>query len=177
MSPWQLFRTTVLVHHDDVIQWKHFPRYWPFVRGIHRSPLICARINSWVNNGEAGDLRRHRGHYDVIVMHFFLFSSHDDLVENCVAIYEIYSLSPGHRWPWYWLYDLQGCTGGGFNNLITLLSINGPYIDVIMSGTASQIISVSIVYSTVCSGAVQRKHQSSASLASKGGIHRWIPRT
>ena len=24
--------------HDDVIKWKHFPRYWPFVRGIHRSP-------------------------------------------------------------------------------------------------------------------------------------------
>ena len=22
--------------HDDVIKWKHFPRYWPFVRGIHR---------------------------------------------------------------------------------------------------------------------------------------------
>ena len=21
--------------HDDVIKWKHFPRYWPFVRGIH----------------------------------------------------------------------------------------------------------------------------------------------
>ena len=30
--------------------------------------LICARINGWVNNGEAGDLRRHRAHYDVIVM-------------------------------------------------------------------------------------------------------------
>ena len=26
--------------HDDVIKWKHFPRYWPFVRGIHRSPVI-----------------------------------------------------------------------------------------------------------------------------------------
>ena len=68
--------------HDDVIKWKHFPRYWPFVWGIHRSPvnsphkgqwrgalmfsLIC--INGWVNNGEAGDLRRHRSHYDVIVM-------------------------------------------------------------------------------------------------------------
>ena len=26
-------------HHDDVIKWKHFPRYWPFVRGIHRSPV------------------------------------------------------------------------------------------------------------------------------------------
>ena len=70
--------------HDDVIKWKHFPRYWPFVRGIHRSPvnsphkgqwrgalmfsLICARINGWVNNGEAGDLRRNRAHYDVAAM-------------------------------------------------------------------------------------------------------------
>ena len=71
-------------HHDDVIKWQHFPRYWPFVWGIHRSPvnsphkdqwrealmfcLICARITGWVNNGEAGDLRCHRSHYDVIVM-------------------------------------------------------------------------------------------------------------
>ena len=71
-------------NHDDVIKWKHFPHYWPFVRGIHRSPvnsphkgqwrgalmfsLICARINGWVNNREAGDLRRHQAHCDVIVM-------------------------------------------------------------------------------------------------------------
>ena len=26
------------IQHDDVIKWKHFPRYWPFVRRIHRSP-------------------------------------------------------------------------------------------------------------------------------------------
>ena len=26
--------------HDDVIKWNHFPRYWPFVRGIHRSRWI-----------------------------------------------------------------------------------------------------------------------------------------
>ena len=68
--------------HDDVIKWKHFPRNWPFVWGIHRSPvnsshkgqwrgalmfsLICAWINGWVNNREAGDLRRNRGHYDVL---------------------------------------------------------------------------------------------------------------
>ena len=73
-------------HHDDVIKWKHFQRYWPFVRGIHRSPmnsphkgqwrrafmfsLICAWINRGVNNHEAGDLRRYRAHYDVIVMCF-----------------------------------------------------------------------------------------------------------
>ena len=30
--------------------------------------FICAWINSWVNNREADDLRRHRAHYDVIVM-------------------------------------------------------------------------------------------------------------
>ena len=72
------------VSHDDVIKWKHFPRYWPFVWGIHRSrwiphtkasdaelwcfSLLCVWINGWVNSREAGDLRRHRGHYDVIVM-------------------------------------------------------------------------------------------------------------
>ena len=70
--------------HDDVIKWKLFPRCWPFVRGIRRSPvnspykgqwrgalmfsLICTRMNGWVNNCEAGDLRRYRAHYDVIVM-------------------------------------------------------------------------------------------------------------
>ena len=25
--------------HDDVIKWKHFPRYWPFASGIHRSTV------------------------------------------------------------------------------------------------------------------------------------------
>ena len=31
--------------------------------------LICARINGWVNNDEAGDLRRHMARYDVTVRH------------------------------------------------------------------------------------------------------------
>ena len=53
------------------------------------------------------------------------------------------------------------------------------YTDVIMSLMASQITSLAIVYSPVCSGTDQRKHQSSASLAFVRGIHwdRWIPRT
>ena len=42
-----------------------------------------------------------------------------------------------------------------------------------MSAMASQITGVSIVYSTVCSGADHRKYQSSASLAFVRGIHRW----
>ena len=47
------------------------------------------------------------------------------------------------------------------------------YDDVIMSTMASQITSLTIVYSTVYSGADQRKHQSSASLAFVRGIHQW----
>ena len=48
------------------------------------------------------------------------------------------------------------------------------YSDVIMSAMASLITGVSIVCSTVCSGADQRKHQSSSSLAFVWGIHRWL---
>ena len=33
--------------HDDVIKWKHFPRYWPFVRGIHRPPVNSPREGQW----------------------------------------------------------------------------------------------------------------------------------
>ena len=33
--------------HDDVINWKHFPRYWPFVRGIHRSPVNSPHKDQW----------------------------------------------------------------------------------------------------------------------------------
>ena len=47
------------------------------------------------------------------------------------------------------------------------------YNDVIMGAMASQITSLTIVYSTVYSGVDQRKHQSSASLAFVRGIHRW----
>ena len=46
------------------------------------------------------------------------------------------------------------------------------YGDVIMGAMASQITSLTIVYSTLYSGADQRKHQSSASLAFVRGIHR-----
>ena len=46
------------------------------------------------------------------------------------------------------------------------------YGDVIMGTIASQITGLTIVYSTVDSGADQRKHQSSASLAFVWGIHR-----
>ena len=33
--------------HDAVIKWKHFPRNWPFVRGIHRSPVNSPHKGQW----------------------------------------------------------------------------------------------------------------------------------
>ena len=83
-SKFQIIWPFANVINDDVIKWKHFPRYWSFVRRIHWSPvnslhkgqwcgalmfsLINAWINDWINSRDAGDLRRHRAHYDVIVM-------------------------------------------------------------------------------------------------------------
>ena len=59
--------------HDDVIKWKH---YWPPMNSPHKGQwrralmfsLICAWINGWVNNREAGDLRRQCAQYDVTIM-------------------------------------------------------------------------------------------------------------
>ena len=90
--------------HDDVIKWRHFPRFLPFVRGIHRSPvnsphkgqwcgalmfsLICSSINGWVNNGEAGDLIRHRAHYDAIVMDKLLHPTQTAVFEILMPAFE-----------------------------------------------------------------------------------------
>ena len=47
-----------------------FPTQRPMTRSFGVFSLICDRINGWLNNGKAGDLRRHRAHYDVIVMQY-----------------------------------------------------------------------------------------------------------
>ena len=125
--------------HDGVIKWKHLPRHWPFLWGIHRSSvnpsykgqwrgalmfsLIWAWINGWVNNREAGDLRRHDDHYDVTVMSIWKGSW---LLNSC----QWYSLQWHH-----------------------------------MSVMMSQITGNLIVYSTLCSDYQERKHQSSLLLA------------
>ena len=69
--------------HNHVNKWKHFPRYWSFVRGIHWSPVdsphkgqwrgtltfsLITGTNTWAINGDTGDLRRHRAHHDVILI-------------------------------------------------------------------------------------------------------------
>ena len=74
------------------------PQHRPFVRGFHRwhkglwrgalmLSLVCAWLNGWVNNRDAGDLRCHRAHYDVIVMFVEYndswFCSHFIEVQRC----------------------------------------------------------------------------------------------
>ena len=103
-------------HHDDVIKWNHFSRHWPFVRGIHRSPvnsphkgqwrgtfmfsLICGRINGWVNSDEAGDLRRHWANYDIIVINNRMYSD-----ENTFARCR---LSAGYVEGWWCCVSVTG---------------------------------------------------------------------
>ena len=69
---------------------KHFPLYWPFVRGIHRSPVDSPHKGQWhgvlmfslfyvwtsggTNYRDAGHLRRHHAHYEVTVV-FYLYIS------------------------------------------------------------------------------------------------------
>ena len=65
--------------HDDVIKWKHFPRYSPFVRGNHRSsvnsPAQWPVTRSFGVFFDLGDLRRHRAHYDGIVMNWLVLKA------------------------------------------------------------------------------------------------------
>ena len=94
--------------HDAVTKWKHFPRYWPFVRRIHRSPvnsphkgqwrgalmfsLVGVWINGWVNNNEAGNLRRYRAYYDVTVI-----ITYNPTIQTC---------KHSHHWQ-YWLISRE----------------------------------------------------------------------
>ena len=69
-------------------------------------------------------------------------------------------------------FDIQHLVYPGCN-CKTVKDPHNHYNDVILSAMASEITSLTIVYSTVYSGADQRKHQSCASLAFVRGIHRW----
>ena len=106
--------------------WRHqmepFPRYWPFVWGIHRSPmnsphkgqwrwalvfsLICAWINGWVNSREAGDLRRHRAHYDVTLMcvraSVYNINVHQWPTVQCCIVDQGYAVLENKKVPGYW---------------------------------------------------------------------------
>ena len=107
--------------------------------------LICAWINCWVSNREAGDFWRNRARYDVTVM---------------------IHVNPARS-------IIQPTQNKVLQNRVNILKIYWHYNDDIMGAMTSQITSLTIIYSTIYLGADQRKHQSSASLAFVWGIHRW----
>ena len=150
--------------------------------------LICVWINGWVNNRmnrEAGDLRRHRSHYDVNVMvravclaMFILHDhqhtqTHEDLFPSgflgltMIRVHFADQIRISRRY-----LVIFGCPLGDDDGSYSWVHIIH-YCDVIMGAMASQTTSLTIVYSTVYSGADQRKHKSSASLAFVWGNHRW----
>ena len=117
---------------DDVNKWKYFPPYRRFVRGIHGSPVnfphkgqwrgalmfsfISTRINGWINNREAGDLRRHRAHYDIIVM----MHKNAGLMRNLNAYANCNMIC---AYKWWGLWTLVKGEAGGWNmpyNICTL---------------------------------------------------------
>ena len=74
----------------------------------------------------------------------------------------------------FWLYRYPTIRIMLVSNTWSHVQLQNHYDDVIMGAMASQITSLTIVYSTFYSGADQSKHQSSASLAFVWGIHRGL---
>ena len=78
-----------------------------------------------------------------------------------------------HRNLWCTCSEAVGASAASkVTNLLPVFCFIIHYIDVVMTTVASQITSLTVVYSAVYSGADQIKHQSSASLAFVRGIHR-----
>ena len=105
-SNFNIHQENFVLYHD-VVKWKYFPRYWPFVRGIHRSPVNSPHTEIWsflsaspekknngkVNKADAGDLRRHRAHYDVTVMaqqaNYFTTLCYKDTCKKWSTIWDV----------------------------------------------------------------------------------------
>ena len=140
--------------HDDVIKWKHFPRSWPFVRGIPRSP---------VNSPHKGQSRG--------ALMFSLICALSERLSK--------------QW-WGWRFETPSRLLWRHCN-VKWCSIRLPhrpslvhYSEFIMSTMASQITGVSIIYSTVCSGAIPKKRSKlrvAGPLWGECTGDRWIPHT
>ena len=131
--------------HDDVIKWKHFPHNWPFVRGIHLSPVNSPHKGHWhgalmfslicVLNKQSKHrwFSRHRAHYDVIVMsilpHMFcskwLLTHWGRVMRICVSklasVGSGNGLSPGRRQAIIWtnaVIWLIGPLGTSFSEIL-----------------------------------------------------------
>ena len=168
--------------YDDVIKWKHFPHYWSFVRGIHRSPCnICLPISFDEQGNQfcisvktVDDFYIFGGKFKIKYLQW----KHDIIsfeYETPLRWYDVTSvirLQPDDNFHQHTVHPKKYAHSLRFVVFCCHLGMVH-YSDVLMSVMASKITSLTIVYSTVYSGADQRKHQSSASLAFVRGIHRW----
>ena len=106
-------------------------------------------------------------------INLFLHKMYDRMINKSVSWIHLLNFDMNCHWALFqWVFDVNlqvRCCRRSLR--ICSCSINR-YRDVIMGAIASQITGVSIVYSIVCSGADQRKHQSTASLAFVRGIRR-----
>ena len=144
-----------------------FPSQRPVTRGFNVS-LIFAWINGWVNNREAGGLRRHRAHYDDIVMYqryagntfrsitswissgfVFLSGNWTPIQETFASLSE--TIIPG--WFNFACWNLCYCICHAVFLKIVFFITMFHCNDVMMNAMASPILGVSIVCSAVCSGA------------------------
>ena len=96
-------------------------------RGALMFTLICAGINDWVNNREAGDLRRHLDHYDVSVM--MSWQLHDEYQTQvhfknthtvCTSFYFVMFWFVLAHIPW-WRHQMET-----FSALLALCAGNSP---------------------------------------------------
>ena len=137
-----------------------------FVRGIPRWP---------VNSPHKGPVTRKMFPFDDVIMicrryptptrKYNPFYPYIDSVCRNTFGYTLAVKRLKHYPSWCWDWNLSG-------KKVNTIAVD-LYSDVIMGAMAFQITSLAIVYSTVYSGADQRKHQSSTSLAFVRGIHRW----
>ena len=120
---------------------------------------ICARINGWVNNGDAGDLRCHRAHYNIIVMKRGMrkaFLCHGAIVNSMRMNYIcIFTIHHAVMQGWYFIIKVKHhekpfCLLNSRQDRIFVLVAH--YSDIMMRAMGSQISGVLIICSTVCSG-------------------------
>ena len=164
--------------------WRHqmepFSALLALYAGIHRSPvnsphkgqwrgalmfsLICAWINGWVNNREAGDLRRHRAYYDVAVMGSKKACISIDYLRKCFKNEISNSVCKTHV---KFFYDIYIYDGYRFVSLTKVLLLMQYLNDRVTSFERNRFCKhqQSTVCSAACLGLHQRKHQSSALLA------------
>ena len=149
--------------------------------------LICAWINCWVNNREAGDLRRHRVHYDVTAMHhewlliLIAITEYEWIhkifnVQHCkTGQYVRATFSSCVMAPFMSIYGGIKCSFGQDRQQIQLTRLFR-YISVQWRHNWRDGVSDHQPHDCLLNRLFRRrskKHQSSASLVFVLGIHRW----